>query len=146
LKSPKQAAFSGQLSAISNCCTYLLQHFESKILTKPTENQAPSKQHCRKKRPRTRVCLLKGCGKSFRSSRSLARYCSRECSEKARQWSLWKAQHRYRQKASGKTKRQAQCCRYRERVKKREKKNGISGARVISGNFFRMLLPPSGLL
>jgi CO dehydrogenase maturation factor len=32
LKSPKQAAFSGQLSAISNCCTYLLQHFESKIL------------------------------------------------------------------------------------------------------------------
>jgi hypothetical protein len=33
LKSPKQAAFSGQLSAISNCCTYLLQHFESKILT-----------------------------------------------------------------------------------------------------------------
>jgi hypothetical protein len=118
----------------------------SEDVTKPAENQATSKPYCRKKRPRTRECLLRGCGRSFRPSRALARYCSRECSAKARQWSRWKAQDSYRKKASGKAKRQAQCCRYRERLKKRGKEGCPSSARVITRNFFRMLLRPSGVL
>ena len=118
----------------------------SEDVTKPAKNQATSKPCARKRRPRVRVCLLKGCGRSFRPSRVLARYCSRECSAKARQWSRWKAQDSYRKKASGKAKRQAQCCRYRERLKKRGKEACPSNARVITRNFFRMLLRPPGLL
>jgi hypothetical protein len=69
----------------------------------------------RARRPRRRVCLLKGCGHGFRPEQPLARYCSEACRQQARQWRHGKARQRYRQSANGKQKRQAQSRRYRER-------------------------------
>lgn len=66
-------------------------------------------------RPRSRVCLLKGCERLFRPVHPLARYCSEGCREQARRWREWKARHRYRQSEGGKQKRQAQSRRYRIR-------------------------------
>jgi len=70
------------------------------------------------RRPRHRVCLLKGCERHFRPVHPLTRYCSAECREEARRWREWKARHRYRQSEAGKQKRQAQSRRYRMRSKR----------------------------
>ena len=78
------------------------------------------------------------------------RYCSQRCREAARQWSQWKAQQRYREKAAGKQKRNSQSVRYRERLRSRkpaEPKAVNEVARVITTeHFFRPLLRPAWLL
>jgi hypothetical protein len=105
--------------------------------TSDPQNQEPSRQPAR--RPRTRVCLLKGCEQPFRPQQASERYCSAACREQARAWSEWKAQQKYRATPAGKEKRKAQSQRYRERVRNGKEPTGEAvdeAARVISPNFF----------
>ena len=81
----------------------------------PSENPTSraEKQEVRRRkrparRPRRRRCLLKGCEQRFRPQRMRQRYCSPSCREGARQWSRWKAQHRYRATPEGQQKRNGQ--------------------------------------
>jgi len=122
--------------------------------TRHPENQGAG----RRKRPalrrrgalRARWCLLKGCKQRFHPRQARQRYCSQRCREAARQWSQWKAQQRYREKAAGKRKRNGQSVRYRERVRSRkpaETEAVNQAARVITTeHFFRSFLRPAGLL
>ena len=92
----------------------------SKDPSSTAENQATRRARGwgwgeRVRRPRRRVCLLKGCERRFRPVHPLTRYCSQECREEARRWRAWKARHRYRQSEWGKQKRRAQSRRYRMR-------------------------------
>lgn len=101
------------------------------------------------RRPRARLCLLKGCGRRFHPRRAQQRYCSEQCVKAARKWSRWKAQQRYRSTRSGKQKRNGQSQRYRERVRSREAGDSEAveePARVIIRNFFRGELRPARLL
>jgi hypothetical protein len=102
------------------------------------------------RRPRARLCLLKGCEERFHPRQARQRYCSERCREAARQWSRWKAQQRYRETAAGKEKRNGQSRRHRERIKRRkppEPEAVDNDARVITTeHFFRRLLRPAGLL
>ena len=102
----------------------------------------------RARRPRRRVCLLKGCGHGFRPEQPLARYCSEACRAEARRWRRWKARRRYRQSLNGKRKRQAQSRRYRERRKERQaqESTAVTAARVIPTRFFFVLLRPPRML
>jgi hypothetical protein len=103
------------------------------------ENQEATQSVHPSRRPRTRVCLLKGCEQSFHPQQASERYCSAGCREQAREWSEWKAQQKYRATSLGKEKRQAQSRRYRERVRSKKEPAGESAdeaARVISPNFF----------
>jgi len=110
----------------------------------PAKNQAagstPRTRSGRRpaRRPRRRVCLLKGCGQVFRPPQPLARYCSEVCQAEARRWRQWKARRRYRQSPNGKQKRQAQSRRYRERRRERQAQESavITAARVIPIKFF----------
>lgn len=109
------------------------------------KNQPPTKVSWRKRRarrPRRRVCLLKGCGHVFRPELPLARYCSEACREQARRWRQWKARRRYRQSPNGKQKRQTQSRHYRERRKERQAREtaAVTAARVIPTKFFFVLL------
>ncbi len=115
------------------------------------ENQAKRRfpqQNKRARRPRSRTCLLKGCGRVFRPEYPLARYCSAHCRNEAAQWRRWKARQRYRQTAHGKQVRRAQSCRYRvrRREQKKQKTDSLSGARVITRNFFFVLLRSPGVI
>jgi hypothetical protein len=105
-----------------------------------------AKEHAR--RPRLRRCLLKGCECRYRPSRPWSRYCGDDCRQKARKWSRWKAQKKYRSTGPGKKQRKAQCRRYRERVRtrKRSKSATHERARVIRAKFFRVHLRPPRLL
>ena len=102
------------------------------------------------RRPRARLCLLKGCEERFHPRQAGQRYCSVRCREAARKWSRWKAQQRYRETAAGQQKRNGQSRRYRERVKSRESPEPEAvddAARVITTeHFFRSLLRPARLL
>jgi hypothetical protein len=93
---------------------------------------------------------LKGCEQRFRPQRTGQRYCSSECGQAALRWSRWKAQQSYRLTASGKEKRNGQSRRYRERVKTRQQaapeEAVAETARVITKNFFRLLLRQAWLL
>jgi hypothetical protein len=71
----------------------------------------------RARRPRSRQCLLKGCEKSFRPRHAMTRYCSEDCRQKARQWSQWKSQQRWRQSENGRKKRIEQSARHRQRLR-----------------------------
>ena len=109
------------------------------------ENQAVGTSPHRKKRarrPRSRMCLLKGCGRVFRPEHRLARYCSDHCRNEAAHWRHWKARQQYRETAHGKQVRRAQSRRYRvrQREKKKQKSDSIGGARVITRSFFFVLL------
>jgi hypothetical protein len=119
----------------------------SESLTRHRENQAAGR---RVQRPRQRRCLLKGCEQRFHPLQARQRYCSEGCRKKARRWSRWKAQQRYRETAGGQQKRNTQSRRYRERVKSRKPAQppAVSdGARVITQeHFFRAHLRPAGLL
>jgi hypothetical protein len=103
-----------------------------------------------RRRPRMRRCLLKGCEQRFHPRCAAQRYCSSECGQAARRWSHWKAQQSYRATAAGKEKRNGQSRRYRERVKSRQQiapeEAVAEPARVITPNFFRLLLRPARLL
>lgn len=96
----------------------------------------------RARRPRSRTCLLKGCGQVFRPDHPLARYCSEHCRSEAAKWREWKARHKYRKTARGKQVRRAQSRRYRIRQKegKKQRIDTVSGARVITRKFFFVLL------
>ena len=104
----------------------------------------------KRRRARRRRCLLKGCEQRFHPRHACQRYCSAECRKKARQWSGWKAQQRYRKTIAGKAKRNGQSGRYRERVKNRQppEPGAVNqAARVITKeDFFRFHLRPAGLL
>lgn len=69
--------------------------------------------------PRMRRCLLKGCETAFRPATALERYCSDACRESAREWSVWRADQKYRATEQGKQHRQEQSKRYRKRVGQR---------------------------
>jgi hypothetical protein len=96
----------------------------------------------RARRPRSRVCLLKGCGRVFRPQQPQARYCGEACQAEARRWRQWKARRRYRQSPNGKQKRQAQSRRYRERRRERQAGESalVTAARVIPTKFFFVLV------
>jgi hypothetical protein len=115
-----------------------------------SQNQATEKNPQRVRRarhPRSRICLLKGCGRSFRPEHPLTRYCGEQCREQAQQWREWKARHRYRQSDGGKQKRQAQSRRYRLRKdRKKQKTATANGARVIPTKFFFVLLRSAWML
>jgi hypothetical protein len=92
------------------------------------------------RRPRARLCLLKGCCRRFHPRRAQQRYCSEPCGKAARKWSRWKAQQRYRSTRSGKQKRNGQSQRYRQRLRNRQPVESgavAEPARVITKNFFR---------
>ena len=116
--------------------------------TLPAEDREPGQPPGR--RPRTRCCLLKGCERHFRPQQARQRYCSDECRRAARRWSRWKAQQSYRATAVGKERRNGQSRRYRQRVRNRQpaapEEAVPEAARVITHNFFRLLLRPSWLL
>ena len=116
-------------------------------LTRHGENQAAGR---RARRPRQRTCLLKGCEQRFHPRHARQRYCSERCREKARKWSRWKGQQRYRETSAGREKRNGQSRRYRERVKSRKaaEPEAVSDpARVITKeHFFRADLRPAGVL
>ena len=94
------------------------------------------------RRPRTRICLLKGCGRVFRPDHPLARYCSEHCRDEATKWREWKARRKYRKTDHGKQVRRIQSRRYRVRQKERKKQkvDAVGGARVIKRKFFFVLL------
>jgi len=119
----------------------------SESRTRRHRNQAAGR---RKRRPRRRRCLLKGCEQRFPPQHARQRYCSAECRKEARKWALWKAQQRYRETAAGQEKRNGQSVRYRERVKSRKPREpeAVSeAARVIpKKDFFRAHLRPARLL
>jgi hypothetical protein len=108
--------------------------------TDAPENQEASRYVHLARRPRRRVCLLKGCEQPFHPQQASERYCSARCREKARKWSAWKAQQKYRTTPAGKEKRKAQSRRYRERVRDSKERTGgeaaDEAARVISPKFF----------
>ena len=113
--------------------------------TTPLQNQAKGikpliKRNAR--RPRSRRCLLKGCGRLFRPDHPLARYCSEHCRNQAAKWREWKARHKYRKTDRGKHVRRAQSRRYRVRQKeqKKQKNDAVGSARAIPRKFFFMLL------
>jgi hypothetical protein len=119
-------------------------------VTRPRKNQAAVRRKRRTRKPRPRWCLLKGCEQRFHPRQARQRYCSDHCREKARRWSRWKAQQRYRETAAGQRKRNGQSQRYRERVKSRKppEPEAVSDtARVITqDHFFRADLRPARLL
>ena len=119
-------------------------------VTRPRKNQAAVRRKRRTRKPRARWCLLKGCEQRFHPGQARQRYCSSECRERARKWSRWKAQQKYRTTAGGKQKRNGQSGRYRERIKSRkppEPEAVSDSARVITQeHFFRAHVRPAGLL
>ena len=118
--------------------------------TRPRKNQAAGRRKRRARKPRARCCLLKGCEQKFRPRQARQRYCSEGCRKKARRWSGWKAQQRYRETTEGQQKRNGQSRRYRERVKSRKPTQppAVSeAARVITKeHFFRAHLRPARVL
>jgi len=118
--------------------------------TRQGERQAARRRKRRARRPRQRHCLLKGCEQLFPPRHACQRYCGTECRQKARRWSGWKAQQRYRDTAAGQAKRNGQSRRYRERVKSRKAADAEAdndAARVITKeSFFRADVRPAGLL
>ena len=66
-----------------------------------------------------RRCLLKGCEQWFQPTHPQCRYCSAACREAARRWRRWHAQQKYRASDNGRTHRQQQARRYRQRCRDR---------------------------
>ena len=67
-----------------------------------------------------RLCLLKGCERSFNPGHYLDRYCGEACKQAARRWRLARANERYRASENGKRNRRQQAIRYRGRLKERD--------------------------
>jgi len=121
----------------------------SESATGHPENQASRRKRLAR-RPRARLCLLKGCEQRFHPRQESQRYCSEGCQKAARKWSRWKAQQRYRTTQAGKRKRNVQSQRYRARVKSRkpaEPQSVNEAPRVITPeHFFRPFLRPARML
>lgn len=75
-----------------------------------------------------RICLLKGCGRSFQPRHPLTRYCSEACRAAARRWHQQQANRRYRTGEQGKCRRREQAGRYRQRNRQREPEPDCSDA------------------
>ena len=111
----------------------------SESATGQLENQGGRRRRVAR-RPRLRLCLLKGCEQRFHPRQARQRYCSEGCRAAARRWSRARAQRRYRATSVGKQRRNGQSQRYRERVRIRQpaEPEGVAEpARVITKNFFR---------
>jgi len=85
-------------------------------------------------KPRARRCLLKGCESWFKPKCALCRYCSAECKDAARAWSVFRARRRYRRSAQGGNKRRIQSHRYRERQKERERCGSTEQTELCEGD------------
>jgi len=111
---------------------------------KPHTNQERSRPPAKRRtrRPRLRRCLLKGCERRFRPKHPWSRYCGDDCRSKARRWSRWKAQKRYRATGLGKQQRKAQSCHHRERVRTRKPSKSATNepAREITAKNFSTAL------
>ena len=118
--------------------------------TRAPENQETGRRKRLAHRPRTRLCLLKGCEQRFHPRQARQRYCNERCGEAARKWSRRRAQERYRLTAAGQQNRNRQSRRYRERIKLRkppEPEVVNDSARVITTeHFFRSLLRSARML
>jgi hypothetical protein len=68
------------------------------------------------RRFRCRVCLLKGCGRSYRPTHPRCHFCSDACRRKAKNWRAWRAAGAWRSSERGKECRRAQSRRYRRRI------------------------------
>lgn len=79
-------------------------------------SQSPSVQGGPRRLP-PRLCLLKGCERSFQPKHHRCRYCSASCTQAARIWRRWLADQKYRCSEEGKEVRKDQSKRYRERRK-----------------------------
>ena len=64
---------------------------------------------------RCRRCLLKGCERSYRPTHPQSRYCSDDCRREARRRRR-QASRTWRASVQGKSRRRAQCQRYRRRI------------------------------
>lgn len=81
----------------------LLQYFVCGV---PKQGAAASSRHFR-----CRLCLLKGCERSFQPRHPRCRYCSAACVREAKRWNSW----RWRTSEEGKDCRRQQSQRYRQR-------------------------------
>jgi len=70
-------------------------------------------------RPRSRTCLLEGCGRVFTPVCARSRYCCQTCRQQARQWSLDKAQEAWRKSEKGRAARREQARRWRQRQRQK---------------------------
>jgi hypothetical protein len=68
------------------------------------------------RRFRPRVCLLKGCERSFRPDHPRCHFCSDACRRKAKKWRAWRAARAWRSSDRGKECRRAQSRRYRQLI------------------------------
>ena len=121
------------------------QDLTTRQRNQPQDNKQDRRRPARQ--PRSRECLLKGCGRMFRPAHPMARYCSGECRRKARQWSQWKSGQRWRQSENGRKKRQEQSVRHRERLRLAGRassgpENGSRGSSQAAPvkDFFRLLV------
>lgn len=91
----------------------------------PAEARGAQAKRCsrrtRLRRPRPRLCLLKGCEQSFRPVVPQQRYCNAACRLAAARWRRWRTQKKYRTTEKGKQHRKAQSRRRRERIRDRRK-------------------------
>ena len=69
--------------------------------------------------PRSRACLLQGCGRQFTHPCGRVCYCSEECRRAARKWSGHEAQQRYRSSEQGRSCRREQSRRWRQRQREK---------------------------
>jgi hypothetical protein len=116
------------------------EHPTTQLQNQAKETKSRIKRNAR--RPRTRACLLKGCGRVFRPEHPLARYCSEHCRNEAAKWREWKARRKYRKTDRGRQLRRVQSRRYRVRQKERKKQkaDAAGGARVITKKKYFVLL------
>jgi hypothetical protein len=88
--------------------------------------------------PRSRTCLLKGCGRRFRPCCGRRHFCSEPCRDAARRWSVHKAQQRYRSSVRGRKCRREQSRRWRARCRQRgqavRKSSGGQPGRACEGH------------
>jgi hypothetical protein len=75
----------------------------------------------RRRRPRRRKCILKGCERWFQPQRPQECYCSDTCRQEGKRWRRWRASQSWRSSERGKERRRAQSRRYRERLRERQR-------------------------
>lgn len=86
----------------------------------PTQTRSSgTRPQARRRSPRRRKCLLRGCERSFRPVDQREHFCSKACVSAWRVWRRWRAQQKYRRQSKSRSKRRAQSKRYRQRVRSR---------------------------
>lgn len=134
--SPKEDWTSRQRNQLQSTKPQNLQDAKPQ---KPPDNRQQKHQGKKGERreqgrePRSRECLLKGCGEWYRPKHPMARYCSEECRVKARKWSQWKSRRRWRGTEIGREKRKQQTARHRERVRVEGRASTSRGREDVRG-------------